>query len=78
MADLFREITAADIGKLMAIDRAQISRAAADLIKTGYLEGKPAPDSKRKRLLKLTRKGAAMLEAAGPFSWHGKTHSRHC
>lgn len=67
VVDLFREITAADVSKLTVIDRAQISRAAADLIRKGYLETKPAPDSKRKKLLKLTKKGVAVLEATRPL-----------
>lgn len=58
---IFEEISVSDLSKLMLIDRAQISRAASDLIEDGLLEAKADRTSKRKKLLALTEAGRAKL-----------------
>lgn len=57
--DVFGEITISDLSRIMVIDRAQISRAASELISRGYLEAKADRTSKRKKLLCLTAEGQA-------------------
>ncbi|MEM9063315.1 MAG: MarR family transcriptional regulator [Pseudomonadota bacterium] len=58
--DIFGEITVSDLGKVMLIDRAQISRAGAELIERGLMEARESPTSRRKKLLALTDEGAAL------------------
>lgn len=60
--EIFGEITVSDLGKIMLIDRAQISRAGADLIERGLLEARGNPSSKRKKMLALTQAGTALYE----------------
>jgi len=59
---IFGEITAADLSRFMLIDRAQISRAAADLIDRGLLAVGADRSSRRKKLLSLTEAGRAVRE----------------
>ncbi len=61
---IFKETTAADLSRLMVLDRAQISRAAADLIAAGYVVARPDPSSKRKKLLSLTDSGHLAVNGA--------------
>ncbi|MEL7000163.1 MAG: MarR family transcriptional regulator [Pseudomonadota bacterium] len=58
--EIFGEITVSDLGKVMLIDRAQISRAGADLIDRGLLEARGNPSSRRKKMLALTQAGTAL------------------
>ena len=51
------EISVSDLSRIMVIDRAQISRAATDLIDRGLLEGRADSKSKRKKLLALSGAG---------------------
>lgn len=66
IVSIFEAITISDLARLMVIDRAQISRAAAELEKTGYLSTQPDPTSKRKKLLVLDEKGVAILAHLAP------------
>ncbi len=60
--EVFEEISVSDLSKIMLIDRAQISRAATELIGTGLLEARADRISKRKKLLALTAAGAELYD----------------
>jgi DNA-binding MarR family transcriptional regulator len=64
---IFGEISVSELSRTMLIDRAQISRAAADLIERGYLEPRADRASKRKKLLVLSRKGKAEMRKLKPL-----------
>ena len=57
VVSIFEEISVSDLAKVMVIDRAQISRAANELIERGLLESRSDRRSKRKKLLALTEEG---------------------
>lgn len=59
---VFRQTTAADLSRLMVLDRAQISRTVAELVASGHLGTRPDPGSKRRRLLSLTPKGRSAVD----------------
>ena len=63
---LFRETSAADLSRLMVIDRAQISRSVAELVADGLLQDRPDPSSRRRKLLRLTAAGETALSAVAP------------
>lgn len=63
VTDATGEVTAADLSRLIVIDRAQISRAVAALIRDGHLADRPDPDNRRRRLLHLTPAGQDKLNA---------------
>ena len=48
VVSIFGEITVSDLSKVMVIDRAQISRAATDMIERGLLAARANKASKRK------------------------------
>ena len=60
--EVFGEISVSDLSKIMLIDRAQISRAATELIDTGLLEARADRISKRKKLLALSASGAELYD----------------
>ncbi|MEM1398695.1 MAG: MarR family transcriptional regulator [Pseudomonadota bacterium] len=62
IVNIFEKITISDLSRLMVVDRAQISRAATDLIQRGYLEASSDRKSKRKKLLSLTDWGRGEFE----------------
>ena len=57
---VFGEISVSDLSRIMLIDRAQVSRAGADLIERGLVEARADRISKRKKLLALTTEGEAV------------------
>ena len=59
---IFRETTAADLSRLMVMDRAQISRAVSGLIGEGSISNRPDPTNRRKRLLRVTESGETRLD----------------
>lgn len=63
---IFEETTAADLGRLMVMDRAQLSRAAADMLAAGLLQSRGDPASRRRKLLSLTEAGRAELARFKP------------
>ena len=63
---LFKETSAADLSRLMVIDRAQISRSVAEMIAGGLLQERPDPASKRRKLLSLTDAGERALSVVAP------------
>lgn len=64
---IFGKTTAADLSRLMVIDRAQISRAMSDMIERGLVTSSPDPTSKRKKLLCLTDRGKRTMESVWPL-----------
>jgi DNA-binding MarR family transcriptional regulator len=64
--DAFGELAAADLVRLVAVDKALISRSSADLIAQGMIEARPDPASGRRKLMRLTPQGAARLAATHP------------
>jgi DNA-binding MarR family transcriptional regulator len=64
--EAFGELAAADLVRLVAVDKALISRSSADLIEQGMIEARPDPASGRRKLLRLTPAGAARLAATDP------------
>jgi DNA-binding MarR family transcriptional regulator len=63
---IFKETTPADMSRLMVIDKAQISRATAELERNNLISARPDPANARRKLLRLTDAGIAaidMLEA---------------
>ena len=63
---IFEETTAADLGRLMVMDRAQLSRAAADMLSAGLLQSRTDPTSRRRKLLSLTEAGRTELARLKP------------
>ena len=64
--DAFGELAAADLVRLVAVDKALVSRSCADLVASGLIEARPDPSSGRRKLLRLTDAGGAALAATGP------------
>ena len=65
---IFKEISAADLSRIMAFDRAQISRAAIELRKLDMLEEHADPTSKRRQLLRLTEAGKKVIDQASSIA----------
>lgn len=64
---LLGETSAADLSRLMVIDRAQISRSVGALIRGGYLLERGDPRSRRRKLLSLSKAGQKALAQERPF-----------
>ena len=62
----FGVLTAADIIRYTAYDKAAISRTLADLAGAGLIDVSQDPEHGRRKLLQLTREGDAVLAAAKP------------
>lgn len=66
VVNTFEEISISDISRFNAIDRAQVSRTAVDLEKSGFVSFRGDPRSKRKKLVLLTEAGRAFLDEVRP------------
>jgi DNA-binding MarR family transcriptional regulator len=64
--EAFDEIAAADLVRLVAVDKGQISRCCQELLSTGLITSRPDPRSARRKLLRLSETGAATLAALKP------------
>ncbi len=64
--EAFDEIAAADLVRLVAVDKGQISRCCQELIAIGLIASRPDPRSARRKLLRLSEVGAAKLLALKP------------
>lgn len=64
---IFGETTAADLSRLMVVDRAQISRATADLVDEGFVHSRPDPKNRRKKLLRLSEKAQTLMAKTQPM-----------
>ncbi|MBT9385391.1 MarR family transcriptional regulator [Pseudooceanicola sp. CBS1P-1] len=56
----------ADIARFMAMDRALASRTASDLERRGLIGFDKAPDNRRKKLVRMTPEGQALLDQMMP------------
>ena len=63
---IFGETTAADLSRLMVIDRAQISRSVSELMAQGLLDQQPDGANRRRKLLRLSEAGRAALGTFEP------------
>lgn len=66
VVDTFDAISISDLSRFAALDRAQISRTAADLVRRGLVEYASDPHSRRKKLVRLTDQGLALIEDIRP------------
>lgn len=64
--ETFEEISIADLGRHMVTDNAQISRAATDLASKGLVAFASDPKNKRRKLVKLSPDGVALMNRLGP------------
>ena len=62
----FDLISISDAARFSGIDRAQVSRCAADLALRGYVHYASDPRNKRKKLLQLTALGTQCLDRLSP------------
>lgn len=59
--EAFEEIAAADLVRLVVVDKGLVSRACAEMQEAGLIDARPDPRSGRRKLLRLTQTGAAKL-----------------
>lgn len=64
--EAFGEISAADLVRLVAVDKGQVSRCCQDLAADGLITSRPDPRSARRKLLRLSEAGTAKLAALKP------------
>lgn len=64
----FGTLSPSAVGDYAAMDKVKVSRAAASLVARGLLKQTQDPDDGRGRLLRLTRKGAAVREGLVPLA----------
>ncbi len=62
----FGDVSISDISRFCAIDRGQVSRTAVQLEKQHLVEFLSDPDSKRKKLVRISDSGRTLLEAVKP------------
>ncbi len=64
--EAFEEIAAADLVRLVAVDKGHISRCCRDLIAAGLIATRPDPASARRKLLRLSMNGRGKLAELKP------------
>ena len=64
--EAFSEISLAELARYAVIDKAQVSRATAQLEQAGLIEAVRDPTSARRKWLRLTPMGAAKLDELSP------------
>jgi DNA-binding MarR family transcriptional regulator len=64
--ETFEEMSIADLGRHMVTDNAQISRAATDLHKKGLVVFAGDPTNKRRKLVRLSPDGIALMDRIAP------------
>ncbi len=64
--ETFEEMSIADLGRHMVTDNAQISRAATDLAKKGLVVFAGDPTNKRRKLVRLSPDGLALMARIAP------------
>lgn len=62
----FETISISDLSRFTALDRAQISRSAEALAQKGFVVFEADPDSKRKKLVRLSEQGHDVLAEVRP------------
>ena len=66
VVETFGAISISDLSRFTALDRAQISRTAENLGKQGLVTFSADPNSKRKKLVKLSVEGRRILDEVRP------------
>ena len=56
-------LSVSELLSLLKITKQSLNRVLGDLLEQGYVEQKPGPSDRRKRLLRLTDKGQALEES---------------
>jgi len=64
----FDTLSPSAVGEWSAMDKVKVSRAAASLVARGLLKQTQDPEDGRGRLLRLTRRGAAVHEGMVPLA----------
>lgn len=64
----FDTLSPSAVGEWTAMDKVKVSRAAASLVARGLLRQTQDPEDGRGRLLRLTRRGAAVYEGMVPLA----------
>lgn len=64
--EAFGEIAAADLVRLVVVDKGLVSRCCQDLTAAGLITSRPDPKSARRKFLRLSTSGEAKLEAMKP------------
>ena len=64
--EAFDEIAAADLVRLVVVDKGLISRTCQDLAAAGLIVSRPDPRNARRKLLRLSESGIAALGALRP------------
>ena len=64
--DAFETLTAADLTRFTAYDKAAVSRQVAELVDRGLITVTQDPDHGRRKLIALTHAGRAKLDATRP------------
>lgn len=68
MVGRFGTLSPGAVGEWTAMDKVKVSRASTSLVARGLLKQTADPDDGRGRLLRLTRKGAAVLQGMVPLA----------
>lgn len=66
VVDTFDTMSVSDISRYCVIDRAQASRMATDLETKGWVAFQNDPESKRKKIVVLTKAGRELLDSIRP------------
>ncbi len=66
VVSIFDEITISELSRQMVVDRALTSRVTASLVKQGFVDYHEDAANKRKKLIRLTPEGAALVETLAP------------
>ena len=66
VTSFFGSISLSDLSRQMLVDRAQISRTAADLEKRGLIEFRQEGTNKRKKMVTLSTSGQALMDDLAP------------
>jgi DNA-binding MarR family transcriptional regulator len=64
----FDTLSPSAVGEATAMDKVKVSRAAASLVARGLLKQTQDPEDGRGRLLRMTRRGAAVYEGMVPLA----------
>ncbi|WP_164660126.1 MarR family winged helix-turn-helix transcriptional regulator [Tropicibacter sp. Alg240-R139] len=66
MVETFESLSIADLSRQMVTDSAQISRVATDLGAKGLVSFQSDPKNKRRKLVKLSKDGEALMQTLAP------------
>ncbi len=64
--EAFSEIAAADLVRLVVVDKGLISRTCQDLVNSDLITSRPDPRNARRKLLRLSETGTSLLDGLKP------------